>query len=270
MDKTSFYELLKQFEISPVSLSQVGVDYTSKVGNQWFHLLATESDFAVLMAEPSIKWYSLCRCHMVVEIDGSTAHEHLHALIRFEGSTVLGYKKRLQRANQKLSSKTNLKKILCLDHAVGVLRYICCADGQKFTRRGPDGLMGAPHTHYCRSVWNMEWLHPRGRNCSDVRDQISSLTGSLLNLEKLGFKSDALHKHETCQCARGAIGMQKREETRLKRQTFYQTEEGKSTKKKYQEKALLKRKLIEEISKMTLTKRACLQRESIVKLLDML
>ncbi|CAH1104086.1 unnamed protein product [Psylliodes chrysocephalus] len=68
----------------------------------------------------------------ILFVDGSTAHEHLHALIHFtNGFTMLAYKKKLQRTSTRLHSKTTFKKIICLYHAVGVLIYITCADGQK-------------------------------------------------------------------------------------------------------------------------------------------
>ena len=66
-----------------------------------------------------------------------------------------------RRAGVRFSSpKNNLKNAICLDHAVGVLRYICCEDGQTKKRRDADGLSAAkPHTHYLRSVYNLNMLH---------------------------------------------------------------------------------------------------------------
>ena len=52
-----------------------------------------------------------------------------------------------------------LSIILRPDHAVGVLRYITCRDGQRATRRDGDGLMGSPHTHYRRSIFGCHLLH---------------------------------------------------------------------------------------------------------------
>ena len=68
----------------------------------------------------------------------------------------------------RFASKTTFKPILCPDHAVGVLRYICCEDGQtKNRRRDADGLTCKPHTHYSRSVYETNWrllIHSNGNN----------------------------------------------------------------------------------------------------------
>lgn len=268
MDSSTFYSLLKKAEFQPLSPSEVGVDYISNP-KDWYHLLGAIHDFTLLLNEGSIKWYTLCRCHLVDE-NNCTAHEHFHALVNFKTSTMLGFKKRLQRNGLRLNSKTTFKKILCLDHAVGVMRYICCADGQKQTRRDADGLMGAPHTHYSRCVFNREWCHPRGRRCSTTRNAIIAIAAKDLDIDKLGFQLDQLHVYNTCLCARGRLGMEKKAEARRKRREFYLTERGQEVRKQYKEKADMKRRLIEEISSLKLCKKAELQRDSIKKLINML
>ena len=53
--------------------------------------------------------------------------------------------------NIKFSSPNNTsEKIKCLDHAVGVLRYMACKDGQRVGRRDGDDLATHPHTHYAQ------------------------------------------------------------------------------------------------------------------------
>ncbi|CAH1102279.1 unnamed protein product [Psylliodes chrysocephalus] len=88
---------------------------------------------------------------------------------------MLAYKKKLQSTGTLLYSKTTFKKIICLDHAVGVLKYITCADGQKPLRRDGDGLRGTPHSYYDRRVFKQNWLHSRGKQCCLVRTEISEL-----------------------------------------------------------------------------------------------
>ena len=62
----------------------------------------------------------------------------------------------------------------------------------------------------------------------------------------------------------------KKYEVNLKRRNFYKTEQGKKVKKDYKEKAALKRKILNTICEMTLSKKADIQRETIEKLLALL
>ena len=52
--------------------------------------------------------------------------------------------------------------------------------------------------------------------------------------------------------------------------TYYKNDEGISVRKRYQEKNAIKRQLIEEITKITVNKKAKLCQESILKLMNML
>ena len=117
--------------------------------------------------------------------DGSTAHEHLHALVQYQKGPHLAFKKRMQRAKQRFHYKTTFKKIHCADHAVGVLRYICCKDGQmKNKRRDADGLVFQGHTHYSRRVYVPALLHSRNARkeggCAYIRGEIHKLFGKNL------------------------------------------------------------------------------------------
>ena len=240
--------------------------------------MANEDDILTVLTIPNFKIFWCCRCHLVAD-DGSTGHEHWHALVQFEGGhTLLGYKKRLQRAKQQLHRKTTFKRILCADHVVGVLRYICCKDGQHQTSRGQDGLMGAPHTHYDRSVFQNHLLHDvRGKHCVTTRDNICAGLTEHLSTDWLtenqcaGHSSiEDLHDFDTCLCDRGKKKIEAKRIANEKRRNFYKTDEGRAVKTKYRQKNAMKGKLIEEISKTTLNKKAELNRDSIIKLLSML
>ncbi|CAH1106490.1 unnamed protein product [Psylliodes chrysocephalus] len=112
----------------------------------------------------------------------STAHEHLHDLIHFtNGFAMLFYKKKLQRTGIRLQSKTTFKKINFLDHAVGVLGYITCADGKKPLRRDR-GLRETLYSHYHRRVFKQDWLHSRGKQCCLVRTEISELASESVKI----------------------------------------------------------------------------------------
>ena len=143
---------------------------------EMYHAIVHEDDIDRLFSIPNLKIFWVCRCYYLVD-DKSTANKHLHALVQYQNKkTHRAFKDRLKRSNQPLHSKTTFKKILCPDHAVGVLRYITCRDGKRTKRRNDDGLMGAPHTHYKRSVFEKHLLHQRNRKinkgCKEIRCKI--------------------------------------------------------------------------------------------------
>ena len=195
----------------------------------------------------------------------------MHGLVHFKGGlTLLAYRKRLQRIKELLNSKTTFRRIICLDHAVGVLRYICCEDGQKPTRRDDDGLRGSSHSHYDRTVFNAEWLHKRSKTCVIVRDNISSICAEGVK-DLTRYKSEyELHNAARCRCERGEEGIKKREEANMRRRKFYSTERGIIIKKRYQQRKEEKNKLIRTLMEMQLKTKAELQRETISKLILLL
>ncbi|CAH1106491.1 unnamed protein product [Psylliodes chrysocephalus] len=184
LSKTDYLTLLNLNEINALSPQEMAQDY-EELSKEWYHLILNKKDINLLACAPNTKWYSICRCHLIVD-DGSTAHEHFHALIHFiNGFTMLAYQKKLQRTGTRLHSKTTFKKIICLDHAVGVLGYITCADGQKSLRRDGYGLRGTPYSHYDRRVFKQDRLHSRGKQCCLVRTEILELASECVkNLEK--------------------------------------------------------------------------------------
>ena len=125
---------------------------------------------------------------------------------------------RMKRKGQRFHPKTTFKRILCPDHAVGVLRYITCRDGQRATRRNDDGLHGAPHTHYRRSVHGKWLLHNRSKKkqlgCADIRFGILRYLKQKLDekwlKDNVSGHLEHLHHHETCVCEFGKIGRRRR------------------------------------------------------------
>ena len=81
MSKSDYNSYLAVNEVKGRSPAEVGTDYEASY-RKWYHLLFNEEDFSLLIAVPNIKWYVICLCHLVAD-DGSTAHEHMHALIHF-------------------------------------------------------------------------------------------------------------------------------------------------------------------------------------------
>lgn len=270
--KQVYYDLLEDASVTVQSLEKIAKDYKNSP-TEWYHLLCNMEDFASIILTPNLEIYTFCRCHLVAD-DGSTAHEHWHALVHFKETTLVAFKKRLQRAGVRHNSKTTFKKIICFDHLIGVMRYICCEDGQKVTRRGHDGLMGSPHTHYCRSVFDQNWLHSRGSACGKVREDIEINFSNLLGEEwietNVGTYKNGLHNFETCLCARGKVGMDKKAEANKKRSAFYQTPEGQRVKKEYKEKAEIKKNILRQLSAIHVNKKAQLSIKAINDLIKML
>ena len=183
-----YYEILKTANFIPASYLEIAESLMKNGIREMYHALVNEDDIDTLFSIPNLKIFWVCRCHHIAD-DGSTAHEHLHALVQYQNKkTHRAFKDRLKRSDQLLNPKTTFKKILCPDHVVGVLRYITCRDGQRATRRNADGLMGVPHTHYKRSVFGRNLLHRRNRKqilgCKDVRRTI--LRGVSIKLSEVG------------------------------------------------------------------------------------
>jgi hypothetical protein len=258
MLQREFREILGGFIATPVE--DVFYDYKNGSKVQFYHLMCSIEDFTFIFSCKEFKFHSLCRCHQVAD-DGSIAHEHVHAVI--SGRILLDtWKKQLRRKGIKFN-RTTFKKIICPDHLAGVLRYICCRDGQKVGRRGSDGLLMGPHTHYERIVDVRRWLHDsRGLICARIRDEIEVKMKLKLNLP--------LHDYETCQCANGRVGIENREEANRKRRAFYSTEEGKRVKESYKRKKLEKEKIVRRLLKIGKGNKAQLKRKEIERLLLLL
>ena len=279
LSEKEHYKIHKAVGWSPASNEEIANCLMEKGIKQMYHALVNEADIAFLFAIPNLKIFWCCRCHLVAE-DGSTAHEHLHALVQYQKGTHLAFKKRMQRAKQRFHSKTTFKPIRCPDHAVGVLRYITCADGQRGTRRDADGLISMPHTHYCRSVNDLTLLHSRNKKkvggCSSIRRDIqenlwTNLSDKWLAENVSGDDEYALHHQETCTCDYGKIGKARKAAANKKRKEFYETEEGEQTKKWYREEARKKHNLIRELRRLkNCSNEAELSKENIARLIAML
>ena len=270
-----YSEILKNANFIPSSYQEIAESLMKNGIQQMYHALVNEADILTLFSIPNLKIFWVCRCHHVAD-DKSTAHEHLHALVQYQNKkTHRAFKDRLKRAGQLLHPKTTFKKILCPDHAVGVLRYITCRDGQRATRRDGDGLMGSPHTHYRRSVFGRHLLHRRNAKqilgCKDIRLAIlREVNNHLSNDWKTKYVSGHyhhLHHHETCLCEFGKIGKERKAAANKKRRNFYKTERGQNVKNSYKERAKTRDQLIEILmTHKPGTNLAEMEKETILKL----
>ena len=280
LSNTEYYLILRKLGWNPASFKDISGCLMDNGIKEMYHAILNEEDIPFFFSIPNLKIFSVCRCHLVAE-DGSTAHEHLHALVQYSKGTHRAFKKKMQRAKLRFHSKTTFKPVICPDHAVGVLRYICCEDGQTKKRRDADGLSAAkPHTHYLRSVYNPNMLHSRNGKlqggCAYWRGEIQwniwrNLSDEWLAKNVSGDGEYRLHHQETCLCENGKKGKEKKAAANKKRKEFYETEEGKTMKEFYADKARNKHKLIRELRKLkTSTNQAELSKETIEKLMAML
>ena len=137
--------LIRDMKLVPLSYEDVAKDWEENQ-NQWFHVLIAIEDLPTVLAIPNLNIYAWCRCKVVAN-DNSEGHFHWHGLVHFKKGTRESWRHKASRAGIRFtSSKNTFKKIKCLDHVVGVLRYIGCEDGQRVGRRDADGLRTHPHT----------------------------------------------------------------------------------------------------------------------------
>ena len=150
---------------------------------------------------------------------------------------------------------------------------------QQATRRNADGLMGAPHTHYRRSVFKQLLLHKRNTKqilgCKDIRLAIlagikNHLTEDWKN-ENVSGSFHHLHHHETCLCKFGKIGKEKKAAANKKRKDFYKTERGQEIKIMYKEKAQTRKTLIKTVNALKIgSNLAEMEKEMIINLIKRL
>ena len=82
---------------------------------------------------------------------------------------------------------------------------------------------------------------------------------------KASENSKELHNYDTCRCYRG-----KRRLPNEKRRNFYKSDDGKSVRKNYHKKNAVKKQLIDDILKITVSKNGKLTRASIIKMVNMI
>ena len=270
-----YSSILRSVDFAPASYKEIAAALMKNGVKEMYHAMVNESDILKLFSIPNLEVFWICRCHHEAD-DRSTSHEHLHALVQYKKGTHRAAKDRMKRNGQRFHPKTTFKRILCPDHAVGVLRYITCQDGQRTTRRNGDGLQGAPHTHYRRSVHGSWLLHKRSEKkklgCADVR--LGILRNLQQNLDEEWLKNNVsghphhLHHHETCLCEFGKIGREKKAAANQKRRDFYKTEQGQDIKKMYKDRAQNKKDIIKLVMDLkTGNNLAEVEKETILDLL---
>ena len=267
LNDNEYTKLLQDVNFTPANFEKIADALENHGIKQMYHALVNEDDILKLFTIPNLEIFWICRCHLVA-LDGSSSHAHLHALVQYKKGTHRAAKDRMKRNGQRFHPKTTFKRILCPDHAVGVLRYITCQDGQRKTK--------PQHTHYRRSVHGSWLLHKRSEKkklgCADVR--LGILRNLQQNLDEEWLKNNVsghphhLHHHETCLCEFGKIGRQKKAAANQKRRDFYKTEQGQDIKKMYKDRAQNKKDIIKLVMDLkTGNNLAEVEKETILDLL---
>ena len=178
----AYKKLIRDFQLTPRTYKDVAEDW-ERSNTEWYHALIAIEDVSTVLVIPALKIYAWCRCKVVAN-DGSEAHLHWHALVHFSERKLETWRRQARRLYVKFNStKNTFEKIKCLDHAVGLLRYVACKDGQRAGRRDGDGLRTHPHTHYARQPIDETHLHEkRGKRCAEVREEISSGVAAYINI----------------------------------------------------------------------------------------
>ena len=279
LTEKEYYNLLNGIGWMPASFENIANSLMKNGVKQMYHALVNQDDIQLLFSIPNLEIFWSCRCHIVGE-DGSTAHEHLHALVQYRKGSHAAFKKKMQRGGkQRFHSKTTFKKILCADHAVGVLRYITCKDGtRRNKKRDINGLVTQAHTHYCRRVYIQALLHSRNAKkeggCGYMRRVIQEmiwekLSDTWLEENVSGDGEYALHHEECCVCENGEIGKAKKATANADRKAYYETEEGKTKKKKKADEARKNHKIIRDMKSLKKSGKKP-TKEEIIRLISMM
>ena len=133
------------------------------------------------------------------------------------------------------------------------LRYIACSDGQHSLRRGLDGKVTHPHSHYQRQPISDHHRHKRGKDCSVIRKWISAKLACHLDLkDRLNWNALELHDVQSCKCYLGSIGKKRWENANEKRKALYKAEKGIgiTIKQMWKDRVAMKKKLLKQLSTM--------------------
>ena len=269
-EDAGYKKLLREMQLEPLTYKAIADDWQVN-DSEWYHAIIAIEDLPIVLAIPNLNIYAWCRCKLVAD-NGSEAHFHWHGLVHFTKSKLRCWKTQSARCGVRFTSRKNtFKKINCLDHVVGVLRYVACQDGQKVGRRDSDGLVTHPHTHYSRQPIEEIHRHSRGKRCVGIRNEISEgIAKHVIFENKENWDTHNLHNAETCLCARGDIGKARRDAANEKRRAFYMTDAGLAIKKKYKEKAAVKRMILNQLAELNVSKKAELSLEKIATLIKQL
>ena len=109
LKKKKYYKLLNGLDWMPASYENIANCVMDNGVKEMYHAIVNEEDIVTLLTIQNLKIFWCCRCHLVAK-DGSTAHDHVHALVQYQKGTHLAFKKRMQRVKQRFHYKTTFNK----------------------------------------------------------------------------------------------------------------------------------------------------------------
>ena len=104
MDKKAYYNFLNGIGWEPSSYKDIAKCLMGKGIKEMYHAIVHQEDIQHLFSIPNLKIFWCCRCHLVAK-DGSTAHEHLHALVQYQ----LGIQAKNATFKYKICFKNNIQ-----------------------------------------------------------------------------------------------------------------------------------------------------------------
>ena len=175
----------------PLSFREI-VDDWEKNSKEWYHATVAIEDLPLVLNNRDLKIYAWCRCDY---IDGVSSYSQWHGLLHFSGRKCASWKMYLLRNKIRFSSTKNVfRKVYCLEHVVGVLRYISCAGG-------PGHLLPDHHKHYSNRLFDSSYFHEDIRQCRRIRKDIAAKISSFVDTsKKSNWTKDELHDKEKCLC----------------------------------------------------------------------
>ena len=111
LGEKEYYNLLNGLGWMPASYENIANSLMENGVKEMYHAIVNEDDILTLFSIPNLNIFWCCRCHLLAK-DGSTAHEHLHALVQYQKRAHGAFKKRMQREKQRFDNKTNFKQMV--------------------------------------------------------------------------------------------------------------------------------------------------------------
>ena len=105
-----YTKILQDEDFGAASYKEVADAFMKNGVKQMYHAMVNKDDIMTMFKIEHLKIFWICRCHHVAD-DGSTSHEHLHALVQYQNKkTHKAFKHRLRIELDKDYIKKNLSK----------------------------------------------------------------------------------------------------------------------------------------------------------------
>ena len=190
---------------------------------------------------------------MLVTDEGSEAHYHWHGLIHFPSrKSEVGSDKLDESILSFRRQRTCLRKSSAL-----IMTLVCCVTwhAEATSELVVEMEMVSMHTTHGSRLMRVTVC---SHKCPKNRDEISEKVADFLDLSwKTNWTVHELHNSKACLCSRGKNGTEERADVIEKRRTYYKTGAGLEMKKTYREKANMIRQIINQLTMLDASKKAC-------------